>query len=235
MCRLLAFRTKGEINRSFVSALVKSAENDVYSRYGMHPHGWGIACYIRRGSNWRLIYHKSTLPIYQDNDLSLILDMIKGDEVVGIIHVRRASKGFLLGLSHNHPYYYTLNNKELFFAHNGSVRRDVFKYKDLQKTDSYLIFMEIIDLINYLEPLEGYKQVISKLGPYSTSLNSSLLVFWENEPTLYFAHYYNKLRMRDIEEYYKVYETNGYVFSSTLKYYLGIDARSLELGEILSL
>ncbi|MEM0373140.1 MAG: class II glutamine amidotransferase [Sulfolobaceae archaeon] len=234
MCRLLAFRSK-EINRSFVSALVKSAENDIYSRYGMHPHGWGIVCYIKKGSKWRILYHKSTLPIYQDESLVEILDIIKGDEVVGIIHARRASKEFLLGVLHNHPYYYSLKDKELFFAHNGSVKRDVFKYKELQRTDSYLVFMEIIDLLNTFDVLESYKQVINRLGPYSTSLNSSLLVFWDDEPNLYFAHYYNKFRIRDIEEYYKIYEVNGYVFSSTLKYYLGIEARSLELGEILSL
>jgi glutamine amidotransferase len=236
MCRLLAFRTKGSIDKKFVEALIKSAENDIYSRYGKHPHGWGLIVLINKNSTWRSIYYRSQIPIYEDPNVILLTELLKGDEIIGMFHVRRASKDFLLGSTHNHPYYSKIGEKDVYFAHNGSVKREVFRNRDLQLTDSYLVFMEIIENMKFKDPLNSIKEVVNRLGPYSTSLNSALLIHSEkSEPELYFTHYYNKARARDIDEYYRIYEINGYVFSSTLKYYLNIDARALELGEILTL
>ncbi|MEM3222090.1 MAG: class II glutamine amidotransferase, partial [Saccharolobus sp.] len=48
-------------------------------------------------------------------------------------------------------------------------------------------------------------------------------------------YYYNKNRLdrESKEEYYKLYtDNNGYIFSSTVKYYLNINSEELTFGSI---
>ncbi|WP_338599392.1 class II glutamine amidotransferase [Sulfolobus tengchongensis] len=240
MCRFIAFRTKGEISKKYVDALIRASKNDVFSRYGSHPDGWGLSVFVKRNSKWRVIYYRSEDPIYEDSYVSYLLEIAKGDEIVGIIHARKAGSKFLIGLSHSHPYHIRVNAYDLYFAHNGSVSRIAFSSNSSKPyTDSYLILEEIKTLVeNNMTPFDAYSLTIEKLKDFSTSLNSSLISYAKSEgPSILVAYYYNKNRLlkETKEEYYKLYTDNkGYVFSSTVKYYLeeGADAEELTMGNI---
>jgi hypothetical protein len=47
-------------------------------------------------------------------------------------------------------------------------------------------------------------------------------------PSVYYLSYHNRARTREVDEYYTVYRHDGYVFSSTLRLYLGIGERVVE-------
>lgn len=237
MCRFLAFHTKGHISKSHVNALIQASKNDIFSKYGNHPDGWGLVTFIKNGK-WKIIYHKSENPIYEDPYIFQLLDIIKGEEIIGVIHARKAGSRFLIGLNHNHPYSIRAGAYDLYFAHNGSVNRTAFKYSDKPYTDSYLILEEIKDEIERgnTTPYDAFSKTIDRLKDYASSLNSALISFNRSEgPSILVAYYYNKNRLdrESKEEYYKLYtDNNGYIFSSTVKYYLNINSEELTFGSI---
>jgi len=238
MCRLLAFDVKEKVDLEVIKAFVNAAKNDIYSKYISHPHGWGISAIIEINGKYKLIYYKSTEPIYEDEFFYNIVNLLKGDRITGIIHARKAGKEFLIGLRHNHPYHMKTKTHDLYFAHNGSINRKAFSQPDYPGTDSYLFFLELVKALesSQQEIERVYKQVIDNLSKFSSSLNSALLTFNEIEgPVVYFAHYYNKERIREMEEYYKVYRYENYIFSSTVSYYLNRDVESVELGSVIRL
>ncbi|WP_016730974.1 class II glutamine amidotransferase [Saccharolobus islandicus] len=240
MCRILAFHTKAEISKKYVNALVKASRNDIFSKYGSHPDGWGLSAFLKKNDKWKVIYYRSEDPIFEDPNFNYLIDIAKGEEIIGIIHARKAGRKFLTGVSHAHPYYVRANIYDLYFAHNGSVSRTSFKDNNRPFTDSYLILEEIKTLIeNNMSPFEAYVNTLDKLKDYSTSLNSGLIYYNKKEgPSLLIGYYYNKNRLskETNEEYYKLYTDNErYVFSSTIKYYLGVDAEELMMGSIMHL
>ncbi|BCU69412.1 class II glutamine amidotransferase [Stygiolobus caldivivus] len=238
MCRLLAFNTKERVDTDVIRAFVDAARNDVYFRYVSHSHGWGIAAIVEKEGKQRIIYYKSVEPIYEDDMFYNIVESLKGNRIIGIVHARKAGKEFLIGLRHNHPYHLKIRSHDLYFAHNGSINRKAFEHPDYPSTDSYLFFLELVKNVEN-SPIsieKAYSKLILELGRYSSSLNSALLTFNEVEgPEVYFAHYYNKERIKEIEEYYRVYRYGDYVFSSTIAYYLGKKVESVELGSVIRL
>lgn len=238
MCRLLAFNTKNEINNNVIEALVKSAKKDPFSTYSSHPDGWGFVIYAKKGNFWRSIYYRSPEPIYEDPDGLELLRSIKAERIVGIAHVRKGNKRFLLGVSHNHPYHKRINQYDVYFAHNGSINRKGFIHVNpsLPYTDSYLFLEELSHVVkDSIE--EAYRQLFERLKEYSTSLNSSLLLYSEGEgPQVLIGYYYSKINKRELnEEYYKIYRLEDYVFSSTIKYYLNKYDDELEYNAITKL
>ncbi|MEM3352708.1 MAG: hypothetical protein QXW16_01670 [Saccharolobus sp.] len=118
------------------------------------------------------------------------------------------------------------------------MNRTAFKYSDKPYTDSYLILEEIKDEIERgnTTPYDAFSKTIDKLKDYASSLNSTLISFNRSEGTsILVAYYYNKNRLdrESKEEYYKLYtDNNGYIFSSTVKYYLNINSEELTFGSI---
>jgi hypothetical protein len=54
-------------------------------------------------------------------------------------------------------------------------------------------------------------------------------------PSLYVYYYYNKEKMREKEEYYRLYRSGGYIFSSSVNYYLRGIGRELPYDELTEL
>lgn len=241
MCRILAFNTREELNPKVLDALIKSAKLDPYSIYLSHPDGWGFSIYVKKGgAHWRNFYYRSPEPIYEDFSGVELLKSIKGEKIVGVIHVRRSGKKFLLGVTHNHPYHKRINQYDVFLAHNGSINRNAFSFVNpyAPYTDSYLFLEELSYLVKDSTSIEAaYRELFHKLKDKSTSLNSALLFYSEAEgPKVLVGYYYNKSNMREInEEYYRMYSWGDYVFSSTLKYYLNNYDNELDYDSIRSL
>jgi len=234
MCRILAFKAKGEPDLSILKAFLEASKNDVYFRYGSHSDGWGFTAIILRNGKWRVLYYKTHEPIYEDEMFYEYINLLKGDEIYAIFHARKAGKTFLLGVRHNHPYYYRLPTYDTYFVHNGSINRKAFADPNYPSTDSYLFFQEIIKKYQEISDFRrAYLETIQTLANFATSLNSALLTFnSQEEPKLYVGYYYNKGRMREMEEYYKMYRYENYVFSSTVAYYLGKKVQELSFGVI---
>ncbi|ARM76208.1 class II glutamine amidotransferase [Acidianus manzaensis] len=237
MCRIVAFSTQEELNLNVINALINSAKKDPFSIYLAHPDGWGFIIYVKKGRFWKDFYYRSPEPIYEDTQGIEILKSIKGEEIKGIIHVRKGNKKFLMGVSHNHPYYKRINQYEVYFAHNGSINRKAFSLTNpmLPYTDSYLFLEELSKIVDSSIE-DAYKKLFNKVKEYSTSLNSALLYYSEGEgPKLLVGHYYVKNNRETNEEYYKMYAWNNYVFSSTVKYYLGKHDNELVYDSIINL
>ncbi|ABP94364.1 MULTISPECIES: class II glutamine amidotransferase [Metallosphaera] len=230
MCRFVAFAGKGEIDGEVIGALMKSSRKDVLSS-NSHPDGWGYAIYVLDGE-WSRFQYASARPMYADENVS-ILYTIRGERIVGIIHARKTLKRFLTGVSHAHPYHIRAGPYDLFFAHNGSVSRSAFKDSDLPYTDSYMILREIAKEVSSMDPATAYLRVMSRLKGNATSLNSALLSYAEGTgPELFAYYYYNRNNMREMEEYYKMYSHDSYVYSATVNYYLGGRGKELPLDRV---
>ncbi|BFH72726.1 class II glutamine amidotransferase [Sulfurisphaera javensis] len=234
MCRILAFKAKGEPNLEVLKAFLNASKNDVYFKYGSHSDGWGFVAYILRNGKWRVLYYKTSEPIYEDQSFLDYINLLKGDEIYAIFHARKAGKSFLLGVRHNHPYYYRLSTHDAYFVHNGSINRKAFSEPNYPSTDSYLFFLEIIKNYNVKGDFKiAYLEALSALSPYASSLNSALLTFNSQEgPKIFVGYYYNKSRMKEMEEYYKLYRYENYIFSSTVAYYLGKHVEELSFASI---
>ncbi|QIJ32890.1 class II glutamine amidotransferase [Acidianus sulfidivorans JP7] len=238
MCRIVAFNTnEGKINSEVIDALINSAKKDPFSIYLSHPDGWGFIVYVKKRNTWRSFYYRSPEPIYEDNEGIEILKSIKGNEIKGIIHVRKGNKKFLMGVSHNHPYYKRINQYDVYFAHNGSINRKAFVLTNplLPYTDSYLFLEELSKIVT--DSIENsYIQLFNKIKEYSTSMNSALLYYSEGEgPKLMVGYFYTKNNKETDEEYYRMYKWNNYIFSSTIKYYLGKYDNELIYDSIINL
>ncbi|BDC19560.1 class II glutamine amidotransferase [Acidianus sp. HS-5] len=236
MCRILAFKEKERINGEVLKAFVNSARYDPFSPYKSHPDGWGFIILVKKNGSWRSIYYRSPEPIFQD-DLSL-LTSIKGDEILGIIHARKAGKKFLQGLTHAHPYHARAGAYDLYFAHNGSISRSAFQNPSLPYTDSYMFLLKIVDEVSKSNDVRNsFRITFNSFKEYAASLNSALLSFSEGEgPLIQVGYYYNKREAVDYsEEYFKLYIWRNYVFSSTIKYYLGNADNELVYGDIIYL
>ena len=234
MCRILAFKAKGEPDLSVLKAFLEASKNDVYFKYGSHSDGWGFVAFILRNGKWRVLFYKTHEPIYEDEMFFNYVSLLKGDEIHAIFHARKAGKSFLLGVRHNHPYYHKLPTHDVYFAHNGSISRKAFNNPTYPSTDSYLFFQEIIRKYQETNDFKlAYFETIQNLATYATSLNSALLTFNSQEgPKIYVGYYYNKSRMKEMEEYYKMYRYENYIFSSTIAYYLGKKTQELSFGAI---
>ncbi|MGC9105170.1 MAG: class II glutamine amidotransferase [Thermoprotei archaeon] len=234
MCRLLAFNVES-FDFKFVDALRRAAKDDPFFSLGTHDDGWGASVYYFSKGQWRLIAYKTKVPIFEDETLDNLFSLIEGKRAAGVVHARKGRR-FLYALPNNHPYHARARNYDLHFVHNGSIGRKAFQTPDYPATDSFLYFAEIVREVERGQtPYEAYKSVTEALKPYASSLNSALLAYDEVQgPSLYFVSYHNKARAKEVEEYYRVYYYNGYVFSSTVKHYLGL-GNPVEEGQVLEL
>ena len=228
MCRLLAFNTES-FDPKFAEALRKSAQSDPFFSLGSHTDGWGVAVYFQVDGEWRSLVYRTKVPIFRDPLFDSVTKTVQGRKAVGVMHVRQGRR-FLYALTNNHPYHARARNYDLFFVHNGSILRKAFPQPTYPATDSFLYFQGIVRLVEEgLPPLEAYSKVSVELMQYASSLNSALLAYDEvSGPSVYYLSYHNRARARELDEYYAVYRHDGYVFSSTLRLYLGIGERVVE-------
>ncbi len=220
MCRILAFHVKGEVDKEALEALRLASKNDTLSIYGNHPDGWGISALIREGNEWNLLEYKTSKPAFNDPFFDSL--RLKGEEIYGIVHARKARTNFLLGVAHSHPYHIRVNGYDIFFAHNGSINRKVFNDPMRPYTDSYMMLDDIASYVSSgLHPVDAYEKEYMKVKEFSSSLNSAMLYMRGKEVKLTVLHYFNVNMMKEKnEEYYHLYCNESYCMSSSLMKYL---------------
>ena len=140
MCRLLAFwayRENADVLDELLKAFVDACSNDPYlervtgGAARCHCDGWGYALVVERDSAANVIYERFYTPNPEEHRESLveatrrIMSLVREvREATLLIHCRKAGRTEPVGLSHTHPYREELSYYELFFAHNGSFRKD---------------------------------------------------------------------------------------------------------------
>lgn len=112
-----------------------------------NPHGWGIARYEE---NTCQIF-KEPINANQSNLATFLRDYKAFKSQIFIAHVRRASRGNV-SLKNTHPFSRPFRNREVVFAHNGTIAnalpRNELKFKPLGDTDSEYLFCEILTTLS---------------------------------------------------------------------------------------
>ncbi len=140
MCRLLAFwsrRENVEMLEGLLKAFVDACSNDPHlervsgGAARCHCDGWGYALALREDSDTRIVYERFYSPRPEENITTLaeatrrVMSLARMyREVVLVAHCRKAGRTEPLGVAHAHPYREETAYYELYFAHNGSFRKD---------------------------------------------------------------------------------------------------------------
>ncbi|QXJ32523.1 Uncharacterized protein J5U21_02174 [Saccharolobus shibatae] len=196
--------------RRLTNCLVKASLNDPLANE-THGDGWGIVAITSNN----LIHYRSLLPIFKDENLEKILNLLDGEMKV-IIHARQASDKKLVSPYYSHPYLESTPKSTLFLAHNGTV--DKYKLGSMLGIDpTHMVDSELV--AKYLATYD-VKEVV-KLQDFTQSALNLLIMEInriDRSSTIYFYNYYRKDRITRKEEYYKLYFNKGAVYSSSLAY-----------------
>ncbi|WP_218258186.1 class II glutamine amidotransferase [Saccharolobus shibatae] len=211
MCRMLAYNGDDKEHlRRLTNCLVKASLNDPLANE-THGDGWGIVAITSNN----LIHYRSHLPIFKDENLEKILNLLDGEMKV-IIHARQASDKKLVSPYYSHPYLESTPKSTLFLAHNGTV--DKYKLGSMLGIDlTHMVDSELV--AKYLATYD-VKEVV-KLQDFTQSALNLLIMEInriDRSSTIYFYNYYRKDRITRKEEYYKLYFNKGAVYSSSLAY-----------------
>ncbi len=140
MCRMLAFwgtRDSLEMLEPLLEAFVDACSNDRYlervteGAARCHCDGWGYAMVLNSDGGSHIVYERFYTPSEEEHRGTLIqatrrLIALARDyqEVTLLMHCRRAGRTEPKGVAHSHPYEVETNYHILYFAHNGSFRKD---------------------------------------------------------------------------------------------------------------
>ncbi|WP_338598524.1 class II glutamine amidotransferase [Sulfolobus tengchongensis] len=229
MCRMLAYYGKNkDYLRKMANCLVKASLNDPLINES-HSDGWGIVAY----NNNKIIYYRSSNPIFQDiNTLNDVINSLDGELKV-IIHARKASEKVLVSSFYSHPYLETTSTHLFFLAHNGSV--DKYRLGETLGLDPSL--MVDSELIARYIAIHGLKEV-DRLREFTKSALNLLILEIDRKSKssqIYFHNYYRKDIIVENEEYYKLYHNKGAVYSSSLAYTGCEKGEEVEFGKLMKL
>lgn len=147
MCRLFGFRSVilSQVHQSLVNA-----DNALEVQSREHPHGWGVAYYVRNSPH----IIKSTNAALEDKIFKRISGVVSSQTVLG--HIRKATVGET-NILNTHPFQYG----HWTFAHNGNIRNfsdvkadilehipEYFQKFILGTTDSEVIFYFFLSKIS---------------------------------------------------------------------------------------
>ena len=104
---MIAFKADKNIDTNWILDILKGISARGIS--SPHSDGWGYAV---RGEE-RETYNSSGAIFDSDKKLP--------QSRVGIIHSRKASKGYTVNLEHVHPFYATVRGRNYAFCHNGTI------------------------------------------------------------------------------------------------------------------
>jgi len=104
---MIAFKADKNIDTNWILDILKGISARGIS--SPHSDGWGYAV---RGEG-RETYNSSGAIFDSDKKLP--------QSRVGIIHSRKASKGYTVNLEHVHPFYTTVRGRNYAFCHNGTI------------------------------------------------------------------------------------------------------------------
>jgi glutamine amidotransferase len=213
MCRLLtAWLGKGGLEKIelILEAFIRSSEHDKYlekasgGRSLSHDDGWGIAAVGMVKGKPSIIQHRSILPIYDIESLRMIKliesRLKRYEEVIMMVHSRKASMSEPYGEEYLHPFITLLKNGAAWFAHNGGADKprlaNLLGVHPWIRVDSELLGYFLIGKIeDCLESGNGLDQCV--VGAYDSSkefippcngLNTGLIMLLDNTPHLYFTH-----------------------------------------------
>ncbi|AEM39749.1 hypothetical protein Pyrfu_1896 [Pyrolobus fumarii 1A] len=140
MCRMLAFwarRENSELLEPLLKAFVDACGNDEFlarvsgGEVRCHCDGWGYAAVFASDGGTQVVHEKFYAPSREEHLGSLaqatrrIISLARDSrEVALVLHCRKAGRTEPVGISHAHPYREEITYYDIFFAHNGSFRKD---------------------------------------------------------------------------------------------------------------
>ncbi|ENN96679.1 glutamine amidotransferase [Methanocaldococcus villosus KIN24-T80] len=189
MCELLGICFNKKVN-------VRLSLNSFKQRSDMHPNGWGIAFYPDEFV--RVIKEPIKM---NDALLANCIRWINIKSKIFIAHIRKASAG-KVSYVNTHPFVRKLDDKEIVFAHNGTL----YDYWDLEldefypigETDSEYAFCYLLsqiknNKINYGEGFDALLDIlyeINSCGPFNCLFSDGEYLFaykdYEGKRDLYF-------------------------------------------------
>jgi len=242
MCRLLLYA--GSLVKpvlwDLATALLRSAEHDIIGILAgideNHPDGWGLY-YIDFTKGIKFLF-KSGNALFREKELYIdILRRIlehstEGDKCVLLAHVRAASEGEPLGLTHSHPYIYHVHQggAEIVFAHNGAVFKNKLAEKlqvDSSKfTDSYIAGLYIA---TQLERKVDINAILADLmlNYTKTAFMTVTLIVSNSSCDIYITSHIAEQYLHRVA-YYRLFrvdvgeDARAYI-SSTLAYYIYVE------------
>ncbi len=147
MCRLFGFRSVilSQVHQSLVQA-----DNALEVQSREHPHGWGVAYYVRNSPH----IIKSTNAALEDKIFKKVSGVVSSQTVLG--HIRKATVGET-NILNTHPFQYG----HWTFAHNGNIKNfdecreailehipEYFQKFILGTTDSEVLFYYLLSKIS---------------------------------------------------------------------------------------
>ncbi|AYF45546.1 glutamine amidotransferase domain protein [Halobacteriovorax sp. BALOs_7] len=124
MCRLFGFRSVilSQVHQSLVQA-----DNALEVQSREHPHGWGVAYYVRNSPH----IIKSTSAALEDKIFKKVSGVVSSQTVLG--HIRKATIGET-NILNTHPFQYG----HWTFAHNGNIKNfDKHREKIIEHIPEY--------------------------------------------------------------------------------------------------
>ncbi|HPQ92051.1 MAG TPA: class II glutamine amidotransferase, partial [Mesotoga prima] len=164
MCRMIAFKADKNIDTNWILDILKGISEKGIS--SPHSDGWGYAVC----GEGRETYNSSGAIFDSDKRLP--------QSRVGIIHSRKASKGYVVNLEHVHPFYATVRGRNYAFCHNGTIY-DFASDEGTTDTQRYLeLLVSNLEIYETKRALEITAAFVAENYRY-TSINA-LLTDYEN-------------------------------------------------------
>ncbi|AFK08230.1 putative glutamine amidotransferase [Mesotoga prima MesG1.Ag.4.2] len=161
---MIAFKADKNIDTNWILDILKGISARGIS--SPHSDGWGYAV---RGEG-RETYNSSGAIFDSDKKLP--------QSRVGIIHSRKASKGYTVNLEHVHPFYTTVRGRNYAFCHNGTIY-DFASDEGTTDTQRYLeLLVSNLEIYETKRALEITSVFVAENYRY-TSINA-LLTDYEN-------------------------------------------------------
>jgi len=227
-------REELQLISNLIELFIKSSEEDPYLREltggrVSHSDGWGMAALMVRGREVEGLYYRMGTPIYAKESKELIkmfIGLLSAYETVYmLLHSRAASRNQPLGKEHAHPYMENLSCGTLWFAHNGTLRKEELLGKVREEritllthefTDSALASKYLAHVIENKvckdseELLKVVKDVYTELRKYvikKSALNTGLLMAIKFKPILIASYVVGEeVRLSKLRsDYYRLY------------------------------
>ncbi|MDI9368170.1 MAG: class II glutamine amidotransferase [Thermotogota bacterium] len=159
MCRMIAFKADKNIDANWILDILKGISMKGIS--SPHSDGWGYAVC----GEGRETYNSSGAIFDSDKRLP--------QNRVGIIHSRKASKGYVVNLEHVHPFYATVKGRNYAFCHNGTIY-DFASDEGTTDTQRYLeLLVSNLEIYETKRALEITADFVAEHYRY-TSINALL-------------------------------------------------------------
>jgi len=219
-----------------------------------HDHGWGFVTYKFLHGKASISYYRSSIPIASDAEGLILLRNIgetSAEIQLIIAHSRLTSENEVKNVQNTHPFLVHVVGKFSFWlAHNGRVSKTSLA-KEVGFTKHISEYSDTFFLATYLakrlpkmsslsEVIDILREIIEKKYVIS-ALNIAVLAIIEDNEAYAFTLNYISPKVKNKEEYYKLYEINlgahvKVIASSTFaKYFKEGEIEPMRNGDIVFL